>query len=120
MASISNDKAIIEELTNGSGDIHSLTAYMSYMEIPRNTPIPPTPTKAIIINKYCKIHNTKSFITKNLRIHLQISYIIYEFCYKFNGFQDSSTKTWFSLLISITLSAIARLVNRFLNSLIAE
>ena len=39
MASISNDKAIIEELTNGSGDIHSLTAYMSYMEIPRNTPI---------------------------------------------------------------------------------
>ena len=39
MASISNDKAIIEELTNVSGDIHSLTAYMSYMEIPRDTPI---------------------------------------------------------------------------------
>lgn len=39
MASISNDKAIIEELTNGSGDIHSLTAYMSYHEIPRETPI---------------------------------------------------------------------------------
>jgi len=39
MASIANDEAIIEELTNGSGDIHSLTAYMSYMEIPRNTPI---------------------------------------------------------------------------------
>lgn len=39
MASIANDKAIIEELTNGSGDIHSLTAYMSYMEIPRDTPI---------------------------------------------------------------------------------
>src|SRR5574344_468100 len=30
---------IIEELTNGSGDIHSLTAYMSYKEIPRDTPI---------------------------------------------------------------------------------
>ena len=30
LASIANDKAIIEELTNGSGDIHSLTAYMSY------------------------------------------------------------------------------------------
>lgn len=39
MASIANDKAIIEELTNGSGDIHSLTAYMSYSEIPRDTPI---------------------------------------------------------------------------------
>lgn len=39
MASIANDKAIIEELTNGSGDIHSLTAYMSYREIPRETPI---------------------------------------------------------------------------------
>ena len=39
MASIANDKAIIEELTEGSGDIHSLTAYMSYHEIPRETPI---------------------------------------------------------------------------------
>lgn len=39
LASIANDKAIIEELTNGSGDIHSLTAYMAYKEIPRNTPI---------------------------------------------------------------------------------
>lgn len=39
LASIANDKAIIEELTNGSGDIHSLTAYMSYKEIPRETPI---------------------------------------------------------------------------------
>ena len=39
MASIANDKAIIEELTEGSGDIHSLTAYMSYHEIPRDTPI---------------------------------------------------------------------------------
>ena len=39
MASIANDTAIIEELTNGSGDIHSLTAYISYPEIPRDTPI---------------------------------------------------------------------------------
>lgn len=39
MASIANDQAIIKELTEGSGDIHSLTAYMSYMEIPRDTPI---------------------------------------------------------------------------------
>ena len=39
MASLANDAAIIKELTYGSGDIHSLTAYMSYMEIPRDTPI---------------------------------------------------------------------------------
>lgn len=39
MASIANDVAIIKELTEGSGDIHSLTAYMSYKEIPRDTPI---------------------------------------------------------------------------------
>lgn len=37
MASIANDTAIIKELTEGSGDIHSLTAYMSYQEIPRDT-----------------------------------------------------------------------------------
>jgi DNA polymerase-1 len=39
MASIAGDEAIIKELTEGSGDIHSLTAYMSYHEIPRDTPI---------------------------------------------------------------------------------
>lgn len=39
MASIADDKAIIKELEEGSGDIHSLTAYMSYPEIPRDTPI---------------------------------------------------------------------------------
>jgi DNA polymerase I-like protein with 3'-5' exonuclease and polymerase domains len=39
MASIANDEAIIKELTEGSGDIHSLTAYMAYPEIPRDMPI---------------------------------------------------------------------------------
>lgn len=39
MASIADDKAIIKELMEGSGDIHSLTAYISYPEIPRDTPI---------------------------------------------------------------------------------
>ncbi len=40
MASISNDKAIIHELTEGSKDLHSLTAYLSYPDqIPRGTPI---------------------------------------------------------------------------------
>ena len=39
LADIANDEAIIKELTYGSGDIHSLTAYMSYKEIPRDTSI---------------------------------------------------------------------------------
>jgi DNA polymerase-1 len=39
LASIADDKAIIKELTEGSGDIHSLTAYMSYKQIPRDTSI---------------------------------------------------------------------------------
>ena len=40
MASIANDKAIIKELEEGSGDIHSLVAYISYPNIiPRDTPI---------------------------------------------------------------------------------
>jgi DNA polymerase I-like protein with 3'-5' exonuclease and polymerase domains len=39
MASIADDKAIINELTEGSGDIHSLTAYIAYPEIPRDTKI---------------------------------------------------------------------------------
>lgn len=40
MASISNDQALIHELMEGSGDLHALTAYMSYPKlIPRDTPI---------------------------------------------------------------------------------
>lgn len=39
MADVTGDEAILKELNEGSGDIHSLTAYMSYKEIPRDTPI---------------------------------------------------------------------------------
>lgn len=39
MASIAEDKAMIHELMEGGKDLHSLTAYMSYKEIPRDTPI---------------------------------------------------------------------------------
>lgn len=37
MASIANDKAMLEELINGSGDLHSLTAKLVFLEIPRDT-----------------------------------------------------------------------------------
>lgn len=39
LASIANDKAMIHELDEGSGDLHSLVAYMSYHQIPREEPI---------------------------------------------------------------------------------
>ena len=39
MASIANDKAMLDELINGSGDLHSLTAKMVFTDIPRDTPL---------------------------------------------------------------------------------
>ena len=39
MASIANDKAMLEELTEGSGDLHSLTAKMVFTQIPRDMPL---------------------------------------------------------------------------------
>lgn len=39
MASIANDKAMLDELINGSGDLHSLTARMMFDEIPNDMPL---------------------------------------------------------------------------------
>lgn len=39
MASIANDKAMLEELIHGSGDLHSLTARMVFTQIPDDTPL---------------------------------------------------------------------------------
>nr|DAT90284.1 MAG TPA: Prex DNA polymerase [Caudoviricetes sp.] len=39
MASLSNDSAMLDELLNGSGDLHSLTARMVFPEIPDDTPL---------------------------------------------------------------------------------
>lgn len=39
MASIANDKAMLDELVNGSGDLHSLTAKMVFTQIPRDMPL---------------------------------------------------------------------------------
>lgn len=39
MASLANDKAMLEELLHGSGDLHSLTARMVFNEIPNDTPL---------------------------------------------------------------------------------
>lgn len=39
MASIANDKAMLEELIYGSGDLHSLTARIVFTDIPDDTPL---------------------------------------------------------------------------------
>ena len=39
MASIANDKAMLDELINGSGDMHSLTAKMAYPDIIGDCPV---------------------------------------------------------------------------------
>lgn len=39
MASVANDKAMLDELINGSGDLHSLTARMVFEEIPDDFPL---------------------------------------------------------------------------------
>lgn len=68
MASIANDEAIIKELTEGSGDIHSLTAYMSYHQIPRDTPIKEIKSKYHSLRQEAKgiefAINKKAFIYK--------------------------------------------------------
>lgn len=68
MASIANDEAMLEELTNGSGDLHSLTAKMVFQQIPRDMPL-----------KDIK----KNF--KDLRQEAKG----YEFCFNYGG-QDST------------------------------
>lgn len=39
MASMANDEAMLDELINGSGDLHSLTAKMVFQQIPRDMPL---------------------------------------------------------------------------------
>nr|UVX74662.1 MAG: DNA polymerase family A [Bacteriophage sp.] len=68
MASMANDEAMLEELINGSGDLHSLTAKMVFQQIPRDMPL-----------KDIK----KNF--KDLRQEAKG----YEFCFNYGG-QDST------------------------------
>lgn len=68
MASVANDEAMLDELINGSGDLHSLTAKMVFQQIPRDMPL-----------KDIK----KNF--KDLRQEAKG----YEFCFNYGG-QDST------------------------------
>lgn len=68
MASMANDEAMLEELTNGSGDLHSLTAKMVFQQIPRDMPL--------------------KDIKKNFK-ELRQEAKGYEFCFNYGG-QDST------------------------------
>lgn len=68
MASMANDEAMLDELINGSGDLHSLTAKMVFQQIPRD-----------MLLKDIK----KNF--KDLRQEAKG----YEFCFNYGG-QDST------------------------------
>lgn len=68
MASMANDEAMLDELTNGSGDLHSLTAKMVFQQIPRDMPL--------------------KDIKKNFK-ELRQEAKGYEFCFNYGG-QDST------------------------------
>ena len=107
MASIANDEAIIKELTEGSGDIHSLTAYMSYHEIPRDTPIKEIKKKYHNLRQEAKgiefainYGGDANTISKNKGIPIEEAKKIYNsYMLGFKGlkkYQDFRRKDWFN------------------------
>lgn len=106
MASIANDEAIIKELTEGSGDIHSLTAYMSYKEIPRDTPITEIKKKFHNLRQEAKgiefainYGGNADTIARNKGIPIEEANTIYNsYMSGFTGlkkYQDFRRKDWF-------------------------
>lgn len=107
MASIANDEAIIKELTEGSGDIHSLTAYMSYHEIPRDTSIKDIKKKYHNLRQEAKgiefainYGGDANTISKNKGIPIEEAKKIYNsYMSGFKGlkkYQDFRRKDWFN------------------------
>ncbi len=106
MASIANDKAILKELNEGSGDIHSLTAYMTYKEIPRDTPIKEVKKKYHNLRQEAKgiefsinYGGNADTIARNKGIPLEEANKIYnEYMSGFKGlkkYQNFRRKDWF-------------------------
>lgn len=73
MASIANDKAMLDELINGSGDLHSLTAKMVFTQIPRETSL-----KDIKKNYHDLRQEAKG----------------YEFCFNYGGTDSTLVKNY--------------------------
>lgn len=106
MASIANDTAILKELNEGSGDIHSLTAYMTYKEIPRDTPIKDIKKKYHNLRQEAKsvefainYGGNADTISRNKGIPIEEANKIYnEYMLGFKGlkkYQDFRRKDWF-------------------------
>jgi DNA polymerase I-like protein with 3'-5' exonuclease and polymerase domains len=96
MASVANDKAMIEELTNGSKDLHSLTAKMVFKEIPRDLPVKEIKSKYHDLRQKAKGYefafnyagNDKT-IMKNFGLNAKEAKEIYDSYMKgFNGLRD--------------------------------
>lgn len=107
IASIANDEAIIKELTEGSGDIHSLTAYMSYHEIPRDTNIKDIKKKYHNLRQKAKdiefainYGGNANTISKNKGIPIEDAKKIYNaYMSGFKGlkkYQDFRRRDWFN------------------------
>ena len=73
MASIANDTAMLDELVNGSGDLHSLTAKMVFTQIPRDTSL-----KDIKKNYHDLRQDAKG----------------YEFCFNYGGTDTTLVKNY--------------------------
>lgn len=73
MASIANDTAMLDELVNGSGDLHSLTAKMVFTQIPRDTSL-----KDIKKNYHDLRQDAKG----------------YEFCFNYGGTDSTLVKNY--------------------------
>ena len=73
MASIANDTAMLDELVNGSGDLHSLTAKMVFTQIPRDTSL-----KDIKKNYHDVRQDAKG----------------YEFCFNYGGTDTTLVKNY--------------------------
>ena len=107
MASIANDKAIIKELMEGSGDIHSLTAYISYPEIPRDTSIKDIKEKFHALRQEAKgiefainYGGNADTISRNKGIPIEEANAIYNnYMSGFKGLKEYQTfrrKDWFN------------------------
>ena len=73
MASIANDKAMIDELVNGSGDLHSLTAKMVFTQIPRDMSLKEVKTQFHELRQEAKG---------------------YEFCFNYGGTDSTLVKNY--------------------------
>lgn len=106
MASIANDEAIIDELTNGSGDMHSLVAKMVFRDEIGDTPVKDIKKKFHNLRQIAKGYEflfnyggTAQTIVTNYGKSLEEANVIYDnYMSGFEGlkkYQDFRRKDWY-------------------------